>query len=94
MNRNFKKCEEIAEANYGRFNQHDKFAALYGSVLRNLGKTLEAKEVLEVCIKGGSEDCHIANNYANILMDIGEVEGNQYSRDNLCQEPENAQAVK
>ena len=63
-------CSELEDRS--RFNSN--FVSIYGAALRRLGKHKESLEVFEDYLSMGMKDSAVANNYANLLIDIGQFD--------------------
>ena len=83
-------CADIADRS--RFNS--TFVSIYGAALRRLGKHKESLEVFEDYLSMGMKDAAVANNYANLLIDIGQFDkAKSILVKTLSEKPENHKDV-
>jgi len=69
---NYTDCLTLLETLEGSFGSDPNFNSLYGAALRRVGLKKEAKIKLENAINlSNNDNPHIINNYANLLVDMG-----------------------
>ena len=69
------KTKKVIEDNYALISNGSGFHAFYGSVLRKSGLVEEAKHVYEEGLITDPNNPFLKNNYANLLIDIGDLNG-------------------
>lgn len=70
---NFAKAAEILEHHIDVLGEDTNFLSMYGAICRRNGQLDQAKVFLEKAISIDSKSRTIRNNYANLLIDLGDL---------------------
>ncbi len=68
------ECEMLCRKLYLWLGSEPEFMSLYGAVLRCQGKLNESNRIFELAISKGINDSALLNNYANLLIDLGQMD--------------------
>lgn len=68
----FEQAAQILQNHISSLGQDVSFLSLYGAVLRRLGRLTHARELLGRALNLEPKSTPVRNNYANLLIDIGE----------------------
>ena len=67
----FSDCASLCDELLPYFESNAEFYALYGSVLRKIGRVKDSEQVYKKGLSIFPDDSALGNNYANLLIDIG-----------------------
>jgi tetratricopeptide (TPR) repeat protein len=70
----FSLCVDICSSLFPSHSTDIDFIALYGACLRRLGRLEESKLIFETAPKKIKINASFSNNYANLLIDLGELD--------------------